>query len=402
MNEIAGQQWAHSLFDRLVSLSFVRRSDRSWQIHDLVREHIRKELRQRSPDLYADYIERGIGRLRARVDTHLAQSLPAAREMSELLSLVGNPILRAHFRRTRATDHYWETATDGTIAEAEHYVTHRLSHPKPCTIACSDPESSAVFRYELTAEECVLRLRGWNARELYAMDNRSIRLLRGPEGEVAGLTAILPIRPDTLSYLTHATASAQAISELPSDKDVLGGHYILALDVADMERIELRSALVHMQFELALAGALLLSSPPGPAYYRDAHEANGYVPVKLSTPPSLLYEIDTRTTAGMQAYLDRVMNRRLPESIYARPAPSSQPEPRRIADATDAEFTLTAREKEVSALLVRGTTNADIAAQLFVSEAAAKKHINAMLQKTGRTNRTQLAASLIERPNLWH
>ncbi|MBO9596626.1 MAG: ATP-binding protein, partial [Cohnella sp.] len=268
LNDISGHVWAHSLFDRLVRLSFVRRSDRSWQIHDLVRERIRGEMQERSPDLYAEYIDRAIGRLRARADASLAQGMPAAaREMSELLSLVGNPVLRAHFRRTRATDHYWETATDGTIAEAVHYVSYRLANAKPCIIACSDPESSAVFRYELTAEESVLRLRGWNVRELYAMDNRSIRLLRGPEGDVAGLAAILSIRPDTLMALTRTAASAQAISELPPDKDVIGGKYIVALDIADMERIELRSALVHLQFELAFGGALLLSAPPAPVYY---------------------------------------------------------------------------------------------------------------------------------------
>lgn len=387
LNDIAGHPWAHSLFDRLIRLSFVRRSDRSWQIHDLVRERIRGELQERSPDLYAEYIERAIGKLRARADASLAHGLPAAaREMSELLSLVGNPILRAHFRRTRATDHYWETATEGTIAEAEHYVSYRLANAKPCTIACSDPESNAVFRYELTAEESVLRLRGWNVRELYAMDNRSIRLLRGPEGDVAGLAAILSIRPDTLMALTRLAASAHAISKLPSDKDVLGGKYIVALDISDMERIELRSALVHLQFELALGGALLLSAPPAQDYYRDAHEANGYVPVQGNAEPALLYEIDTRTTAGMRAYLDRVMQRqRYSVSSPVQPAPYA------------VDFTLTTREQEVADLLIRGSTNAEIAARLFVSEAAVKKHVNAMLSKTGLSNRTQLAACLIER-----
>ncbi len=388
LNEIAGHSWAHSLFDRLIRLSFVRRTDRSWQIHDLVRERLRGEMQERSPELYAEYVERAIGKLRARADASLAQGMPAAgREMSELLSLVGNPILRAHFRRTRATDHYWETATEGTIAEAEHYVSYRLANAKPYIIACSDPESNAVFRYELTAEESVMRLRGWNVRELHAMDNRSIRLLRGPEGDVAGLAAILSIRPDTLMALTRLAASAQAISELPSDKDVLGGQYIVALDVSDMERIELRSALVHLQFELALGGKLLLSAPPVPDYYRDAHEANGYVPVNGSdsSTTALLYAIDTRTTAGMRAYLDRIVQRQATASNDARP---SQPA---------ADFMLTAREQEVADLLIRGATNAEIAARLFVSEAAVKKHVNAMLHKTGLSNRTQLAACLIER-----
>lgn len=120
---------------------------------------------------------------------------------------------------------------------------------------------------------------------------------------------------------------------------------------------------------------------------RDAHEANGYVPVNQSgsNGPSLLYEIDTRATSGMQAYLDRVMQRQAPAANHSHPV-------RHTAD-----IALTTREQEVAALLVRGATNAEIAARLFVSEAAVKKHVNAMLHKTGLSNRTQLAACLIER-----
>ncbi|MBO9596627.1 MAG: response regulator transcription factor [Cohnella sp.] len=101
--------------------------------------------------------------------------------------------------------------------------------------------------------------------------------------------------------------------------------------------------------------------------------------------PSRLYEIDTRSASGMRAYLDRVMQRQAPAANDIRPV-------RHAAD-----FALTAREQEVAALLVRGSTNAEIAARLFVSEAAVKKHVNAMLHKTGLSNRTQLAACLIER-----
>ncbi|MNI93615.1 Spore germination protein GerE [compost metagenome] len=55
----------------------------------------------------------------------------------------------------------------------------------------------------------------------------------------------------------------------------------------------------------------------------------------------------------------------------------------------------TPREREVAALLAQGATNKEIAGTLYISEAAVKKHLNAMLQKTGLKNRTQIAAAML-------
>lgn len=398
LRDVAERDWPDALFERLLRLSFVRRGERGWQMHDLVREHVRRALREREPESYEAYAGRAVRKLRARADAKLAQGAPAARVLSELLSLIGHPILRAHFRQSRATDHYWETAaTDAALAEAERYIAGRLAHARPCTIACADPETAAVFRYELSADDGVVRLRGWDARELYAAAPGALRLLRGPEGDVRGLAAVLPLTPDALALLRRWPATAPAIAELPPEKAAGGGQYVVALDVADLERIELRSALVHLQFELALAGGLLLSAPPPAAYFRDAHEANGYVPIRGRGSEARLYEIDARTPTGMQAYLDRIMQRpAAPATPDAAPSAAS-PNP----DAERAPYAFTPREKEVAALLVRGATNPIIAATMFVSEAAVKKHVNAMLQKTGCANRTQLAALLLERPQMW-
>ncbi|UUZ87056.1 LuxR C-terminal-related transcriptional regulator [Paenibacillus sp. P26] len=65
------------------------------------------------------------------------------------------------------------------------------------------------------------------------------------------------------------------------------------------------------------------------------------------------------------------------------------------AGGVGASSPLTPREREVAERLVNGETNAEIAASLFISEAAVKKHVNAMLHKYGVKNRTRLAKCLI-------
>ncbi|WP_308221657.1 helix-turn-helix transcriptional regulator [Microbacterium aoyamense] len=52
---------------------------------------------------------------------------------------------------------------------------------------------------------------------------------------------------------------------------------------------------------------------------------------------------------------------------------------------------LTAREREIVALIVRGLTYSEIARELFVSEKTVSSHVSNILRKTGATNRIDLA-----------
>ena len=59
---------------------------------------------------------------------------------------------------------------------------------------------------------------------------------------------------------------------------------------------------------------------------------------------------------------------------------------------------LSPREREVSALLAQGRTNAEIARALYISEVTVKVHVRHILQKLGVRNRSEAAVLVATQP----
>jgi DNA-binding NarL/FixJ family response regulator len=88
-----------------------------------------------------------------------------------------------------------------------------------------------------------------------------------------------------------------------------------------------------------------------------------------------------RVVAAGDALLAPTLTRRLIEDFVRRPPPGAAP--------AGAFADLTEREREVLGLVARGLSNAEIAAELVVSEATVKTHVARILSKLGLRDRIQ-------------
>jgi DNA-binding NarL/FixJ family response regulator len=125
---------------------------------------------------------------------------------------------------------------------------------------------------------------------------------------------------------------------------------------------------------------LMLTTFDVDEYVYEAMKAGASGFLLKTAPPRQLADA-VRTIAAGDALLAPSVTRRLVEQFVRRPPPGTTV-PAGLEDLTD-------RERDVLKLLARARSNAEIAAELVVSEATVKSHVNRILTKLKLRDRTQ-------------
>ena len=110
----------------------------------------------------------------------------------------------------------------------------------------------------------------------------------------------------------------------------------------------------------------------------------GYIP-KSSTSDLTLNAIKLAISGGVY----------LPPLLLTESTNQDEPDVIEAADALDG-MPLTPRQREITALLATGKSNAVIAYELGISEGTVRIHVSAVLRALGVYNRTQVAAIVAE------
>ncbi|MEY2513833.1 MAG: hypothetical protein QOJ89_1191 [bacterium] len=154
---------------------------------------------------------------------------------------------------------------------------------------------------------------------------------------------------------------------------------IVLMDI-EMPVLDGLQATRRITADAALASkVVILTTFERDEYVFDALQAGASGFLLKNAPPEELVRA-VRVIAAGDALLAPSVTRRLIEQFASRPA---KPQLRAQLDS------LTQRELEVLGLLARGSSNAELAATLFVTEGTIKTHISSLLGKLGLRDRVQ-------------
>jgi len=192
----------------------------------------------------------------------------------------------------------------------------------------------------------------------------------------SGFTMILDAQPD-ITVVGEAADGAQAISAVgPLDPDVV----LMDVRMPGVDGIEATAAICAQ----TRARVLVLTTFDLDEYVYDALRAgaSGFL-LKDMRRQDLVDAV--RVVAAGEALLAPTVTRRLIADVVGRPRPAATSDRRAAAELAG----LTARETETLRQLARGLSNAEIAAELHVTEHTVKTHVSNLLAKLGLRDRVQ-------------
>ncbi|MDF2661963.1 MAG: LuxR family transcriptional regulator [Paenibacillus sp.] len=386
-------------FGQLLSLSFVRKTERGWMLHDLMRMATRKQLEERMPAFYE--------RIRARAalyyTTRIRNAAPYRNtewEVGELFYYTGIPLIRALLQSYSRGRYTWELVTPANLGEGEAYLRRRLEAATPLMLSGMDPETEERFDEFVDKEEMTMTIKHLELRAWVELDQQSAMLLRSANGEAIGLAVIVPIHKGTMPSLSRDTfASPYLLSLTPSERRLLeveppgqAGWFIRTIDYADWQNQDMVLETMYLMFSYMCSGGLFFASPPPMEFFRMSHLNLGFQPAagvvhrhydgKTPTPTFVL---DTRGDK-LKTFLRFLLKRGgLPDELDLFGGLNDQ---------------LTEREREVAALVLDGLTNGEIAKALFVSEITVKKHVSSIYGKLSVKGRGQLIKLFAGKPRI--
>jgi DNA-binding CsgD family transcriptional regulator len=394
---IMEQEINEETFSRLISLSFVRKTERGWVLHDLMGLAMRRQLEERTPA----YCERLRGRAAQYYAAQVRHSAPFRSiewEVGQLFYYTGMPIFRILLQAYPRGQYTWEPLTLPNLHEGEAYMRKRLDEATPLAISGVDPETSQSYGEFVGKEDMTLTIKHLNLRTWVELDQQAAMLLRSAEGKLVGLAVIVPINRLTLPALMDDPFASPYLSSLspeelrllqanPLDK---AGWFIRTIDYADWQNPEMVIEAMYLMFSYMCSGGIFFTSPPPFSFFRDAHMNLGFqaAPGVIhrnydDKTPTPTFVLDTRGDK-LGDFLRFLLKRGgFPDELNG---------PGRY------EQQLTRREREVVALVLDGLTNIEIARTLYVSEITVKKHVSSIYTKLSVKGRSQLIKLLAGNP----
>jgi len=193
-----------------------------------------------------------------------------------------------------------------------------------------------------------------------------------------GLAMLLKLEPD-IDIVGSAEDGAEAVEMVAEKEPDL---ILMDLKMPIMNGVEATRQIVAKYPEVKV---LVLTTYADDEWVFDAIQAGASGYLLKDTPREELIKAVRGTVAG-KTYVDPSVAGKVLEQVSSR----------QIQPATLITAKLTQREVEVLRLLAKGSSNADIADRLSLSDGTVRNHVSAILSKLGVSDRTQAAVIAIQ------
>jgi len=375
---------------KFTALSFIRRAERGFAMHDLLRDVIRSDMRLRSPNRYRELQQRAVQIFYRRIAQPGKPADPS--DVQQFFYHAGDAMVRSVFFQTdRPAGYVLEALDSHNIEEAEQYYSRRITEGEDIRVEFADRDNRQ--QYQLTAAyDHFSKDSEWlKPAEWLELGHDCAHLLRDAAGQVLGIAVVIPINARTIPYLANQPVTGpyfraltdQELQQLSVPPSTAAGWYVRSVNVHNPVDHVARSILLTHTLNRVFNNGIILSSSPLP-FYCQLLEQLGFEDVPAARHldygeemPSPTYRLDLRGDR-LHGYLRRLLT--------GADVPAVQSD----------QLLFTSREQDIAALLLEGRTNLEIAASLYVSEITVKKHVSNMLTRAGVRNRAQLVKKIME------
>ncbi|SHG74723.1 LuxR C-terminal-related transcriptional regulator [Ornithinibacillus halophilus] len=387
LSTILEKEVTNDIFQKLISLSFIRKSAMGWMMHDLIRDAIQVELQQRDPKLYQTVLKKI-----AEYYYKKAIRTKSQHDVGMFFYHIQNDYIQSTFF-PNSTSMYLEAVDEHNFQEVIDFFEFKKKNIVESDASFYNRSSNKSYHFHASKEHNENEANYLGPDYIEKLGYQTTSLLKNSDGETVGMTIIVPINEASVSILEKEPVSRayfQSLSteemkyyQVPPNKHA--GWYIRHLDFVDPSDSSLLSYLLYNLFTLFTEGKIITSTPI--EFFQDLLKNFGFQEVEGASH----YDFGESTPSS--TFLLDISGERF--DVYLKqflPEDDNQNKLDILAEL----FSLTEREKDIIELILEDKSNQEIAQQLFIAEITVKKHVSRILKKAEVKNRTQLIKRILE------
>ncbi|GMK37445.1 hypothetical protein PCCS19_04990 [Paenibacillus sp. CCS19] len=383
-------------FNKLIHLSFVRKTERGWYLHQVLRKALYQDFRLRKPQIYHRLWQRSV-----QYHYSLITSSHISIEERNLLLLdyiyvVGDPGFRAMFYDDAIDQsYYFESINQDNLHEAEQYVREVLANLKDIVQEMFDPVTNEKYIYKIPKSVNEKWFTSISLSDVISLGKDAIRLLKNEKHEAVGMFIYIPVHRQSLGLLElnpitqsyFRTLSRHERDKLNVSPESPAGWFQYKIDFSKDGSAAARFMFFQTYLSYYLKGGVMIYTTPM-KYLQEAVKGIGYLEVPRATHkafgpdfPAPVMALDFREDKDLRKFVD---------NLYRSTKIDNKDE------ALDAVLSgLTPREREIALLVTSCSSNEEIAQKLYLSEITVKKNLSRIYEKLEVKGKTELIKKLL-------